>query len=295
MKNSSSYTAVAYLFLAPALILMGIFTFWPVGYNTYLAFQNYSIADGTSTWNNFEHFKYIYHEELFHQALINSLKYLLVVPCIQLAALVIAKLVNNKLPGMTFFRATYYIPVITAISIAGVAWAFVYKYDGMLNGFLTWITHFVGIHSGFERVEIDWIGNPDIAIYSVMAFTFWKGLGYYMVLYLAGLQAIPAEVEEAAILDGANAWDRFWKITVPMVKPTILLCTLLSTIAAMKAFGEVVVLTKGQANTYTALFYVYDQAFRNYNFGRAAAAGLVVTFFCMILAIIQFRFFGDKK
>ncbi|WP_028453371.1 carbohydrate ABC transporter permease [Chitinilyticum aquatile] len=295
MKNSSSYTAVAYLFLAPALILMGIFTFWPVGYNTYLAFHDYAIADGTATWNNFEHFKYIYHEDLFHSALKNSLLYLLVVPCIQLAALVIAKLVNNKLPGMTFFRATYYIPVITAISVAGVAWAFVYKYDGMLNGFLTWVSHFIGYHSGFERVEIDWIGNPDIAIYSVMVFTFWKGLGYYMVLYLAGLQAIPTEVEEAAILDGANAWDRFWKITVPMVKPTILLCTLLSTIAAMKAFQEVIVLTKGQSDTYTALFYVYDQAFRNYNFGRAAAAGLVVTFFCMILAIIQFRFFGDKK
>ncbi|WP_035057348.1 carbohydrate ABC transporter permease [Andreprevotia chitinilytica] len=292
MKTSSSYTAIAYLFLAPALILMGIFTFWPVGFNTYLAFQDYSLADGTSTWNNFAHFKYIAGEELFHNALKNSVLYLLIVPVIQLSALIVAKLVNNKLPAMTFFRAVYYIPVITAISIAAVVWSNVYKYDGLLS----WFLQALHILPQGQDGQIDWLGNPHIALYMVMLFTFWKGIGYYMVLYLAGLQAIPAEVEEAAILDGANVFQRFWKITVPMVKPTILLCTLLCTIAAMKAFQEVVVLTKGQSDTYTALFYVYDQGFgSNHNFGRAAAAGVVVTFFCMILAIIQFRFFGDKK
>ncbi|KAF0813125.1 Lactose transport system permease protein LacF [Andreprevotia sp. IGB-42] len=295
MKTSSSYTTIAYLFMAPALILMGIFTFWPVGFNTYLAFHDYALVDGTATWNNFAHFKYIAGEELFHSAIKNSLLFLLVVPVIQLAALVVAKLVNSKLPGMTFFRASYYIPVITAVSIAAVVWSNVYKYDGMLNMILSWVGQALHLLKAGEMVEIQWIGDPHIAIFSVMGFVFWKGIGYYMVLYLAGLQAIPAEVEEAAVLDGANAWQRFWKITVPMVKPTILLCTLLSTIAAIKAFQEVVVLTRGQSDTYTALFYVYAQAFQNYNFGRAAAAGLVITFFCMILAIIQFRFFGEKK
>ena len=291
MKNSNSYTAIAYLFLAPALILMGIFTFWPVAFNTYLAFGNYDISSATVTWNNFEHFKYLYDEELFHHALLNSFKYLLIVPVIQLAALLVAKLVNNKMPGMTAFRAIYYIPVIAAVSIAAVVWQNVYKYDGIL----TWFLQLIHVLPQGVDGQVDWIGNPDIALYMVMVFTFWKGIGYYMVLYLAGLQAISPEIEEAAILDGANAFQRFWRITVPLVKPTILLCTLLSTIAAIKSFQEVMVLTKGQANTYTALYYVIDQAFRNYNFGRAAAAGLVVTFFCMILAIIQFRFIGEKK
>ncbi len=157
---------------------------------------------------------------------------------------------------------------------------------------LTWLLTSLGL----LHDQIDWLGEPKIALYMMMIFTFWKGIGYYMVLYLAGLQAIPSEVEEAAVLDGANAWQRFWKITVPMVKPTILLCTLLSTIAAIKVMQEPIVLTKGgKGDTYTALFYVYDQAFRNFNFGRAAAAGLVITFFCVLLAIIQFRFFGEKK
>ncbi|WP_410499127.1 carbohydrate ABC transporter permease [Chitinibacter sp. S2-10] len=291
MKNSNF---MAYFFLAPALILMGIFVFWPVGFNTFLAFNQYEISGGETTWNNFDNFRRIWEEDLFHQAVKNSLLFLLVVPAIQLGSLLIAKLVNNKMAGMTFFRAVYYIPVITAISIAGIVWQFVFKYDGMLNAFLSEIVHFFHIYPKEQLVDIDWLGDPDIAMYSIMIFTFWKGLGYYMVLYLAGLQAIPAEVEEAAILDGANAWERFWKITIPMVKPTILLCTMLSTIGALKVFLEVLVLTDGKAETYTALFYVYDQAFRNFDFGVAAAAGLVVTFFCMILAIIQFRFFGEK-
>jgi putative chitobiose transport system permease protein len=291
VKNSNF---LAYFFLAPALIFMGIFVFWPVGFNTFLAFHNYEIAGGATEWNNFANFVRIWEEPLFHQAVKNSLLFLIVVPVIQLASLLIAKLVNNKLPGMTFFRAVYYIPVITAISIAGVVWTFVFKYDGLLNEFLSTILHFFHLYPQDKVVEIQWLQEPSIAMYSIMIFTFWKGIGYYMVLYLAGLQAIPTEVEEAAILDGANAWDRFWRITVPMVKPTILLCTMLSTIGALKVFQEVVVLTDGKAETYTALFYVYDQAFRNYDFGVSAAAGLVVTFFCMVLAAIQFRFFGDK-
>jgi putative chitobiose transport system permease protein len=292
VKNSNS---LAYFFLAPALILMGIFVFWPVGFNTYLAFHDYEISGGALTWNNFANFKHIWEDELFHQAVKNSLFFLLVVPPIQLFSLLIAKLVNNKLPGMTFFRAVYYIPVITAISIAGVVWSFVLNYTGMLNAITSSIGHLLHILPPTEMIQTDWLGNPDIAMYSIMLFTFWKGLGYYMVLYLAGLQGIPSEVEEAAILDGANAWDRFWRITVPMMKPTILLCTMLSTIGALKVFQEVVVLTSGKAETYTALFYVYDQAFKNFNFGVSAAAGLVVTFFCVLLAAVQFRFFGEQQ
>jgi putative chitobiose transport system permease protein len=294
MKPRHTYILVAYLFLGPALILLALFTFLPVGFNTYLAFHEYNISDGSATWLGLENFEYIYHEELFHSALKNSLIYLLIVPIVQIMALVSAKLVNNQLPGMTLVRATIYIPVITAISIAGVVWGFVYKYDGMLNGFFSWLGQHTWLLAAGELIEIDWLGDPDIALYATMAFTCWKGVGYYMVLYLAGLQAIPREVEEAAELDGANAWQRFWKITVPMVKPTILLCTLLSTIAALKAFQEVIVLSKGQADTYTALYYVYDQAFKNFVFGRSAAAGLVVTFFCVLLAIAQFRMFREK-
>jgi putative chitobiose transport system permease protein len=286
---------LAYIFLAPALILMGAFVFWPVGFNTYLAFNEYDIASGETQWNNFDNFRVIFNEPNFINGVKNSLLFLMVVPVIQLTSLLLAKLVNNNLPGITFFRAIYYIPVITAISIAGVVWVYAFKTQGMLNEMLTAILHFLRLMPSDAMVTINWLQDPSYAMYSIMLFTFWKGIGYYMVLYLAGLQTIPADVEEAAILDGANAWQRFWKITVPLMKPTILLCTMLSTIGALRVFLEVVVLTGGKSDTYTALYYVYDQAFGKFEFGVAAAAGLVITFFCVILSAIQFRYFGEKK
>ena len=132
-----------------------------------------------------------------------------------------------------------------------------------------------------------------------MLVTFWRGFGYYMVLYLAGLQAIPEELEEAAILDGASAWQRFWRVTVPLMRPTILLCTLLSTIAALRVLEEVLVLTNGGPlnSTYTALMYVYAKAFQGFHFdyGVASAAGLVVALVALLLSALNFRFFHREE
>ncbi|MFD1732879.1 carbohydrate ABC transporter permease [Deinococcus malanensis] len=126
-----------------------------------------------------------------------------------------------------------------------------------------------------------------------MLVTFWRGFGYYMVLYLAGLQGIPAELDEAARLDGASPWQRFWRVTVPLMKPTILLCTLLSTISALRVLEEVLVLTGGGPlnSTYTALMYVYAKAFQGFNFdyGLASAAGLVVALVALALSMLNLR------
>ena len=131
--------------------------------------------------------------------------------------------------------------------------------------------------------------------FAVMLVTFWRGFGYYMVLYLAGLQTIPQELEEAAVLDGANAWQRFWRVTVPLMRPTILLCTLLSTIAALRVLEEVLVLTNGGPlnSTYTALMYVYAKAFQgfDFNYGLASAAGLVVAVVALVISAVNFRLF----
>ncbi len=281
--------ARAWLFLAPALLVLLLFAFWPVGLGAMLAFTEVNIFDLTaSRWVGLANFQALWDDPTFIASVVNTLLYLLVVPVIQLAALALAVLVNAQLPAMKLFRTAFFVPVVTSVSVVGIMWGWMYNEDGMLNQLLAWLR--------LIDAPIGWLSDERIALFSVMFVTFWRGLGYYMVLYIAGLQALPQEVEEAAMLDGANRWQRFWRITVPMLRPTLLLCTLLSTLAAMKAFEEVVVMTGGGpiGSTYTLAFYAYDQGFRAFDFSRALAASAVVSLIGFVLAWINFRFFRTE-
>ena len=297
MRTSWRETLLSYAFLAPALLLLAVFTFYPLIYGSYLGFTEYGgarFAQGLPPkWVGLDNFRSLLADPLFLVSLWNSVKYLLVVPVVQLAALAVAVLVSRELPGMAFFRAAYYIPVVTSVSLAAVMWEWLYNKEGTLNWALS------ALHLMPPGAAFGWLNNEHTAFWAVMLVTFWRGFGYYMVLYLAGLQGIPAELDEAAILDGAGAWQRFWRVTVPMMRPTILLCTLLSTIAALRVLEEVLVLTNGGPlnSTYTALMYVYSKAFQGFNFdyGLASAAGLVVAAVALLLSAINFRIFRDAQ
>ncbi|UBV44917.1 sugar ABC transporter permease (plasmid) [Deinococcus taeanensis] len=297
MRFSWRDTLMSYAFLAPALLLLLAFTFYPLAYGTYLGFTEYTgarFARGLGPqWVGLRNFRTLLADPLFLTSLGNSVKYLLVVPALQLASLAVAVLVSRELPGMAFFRAAYYVPVVTSISLAAVMWEWVYNREGTLNWVLS------ALHLLPRGEAFGWLNNESTAFLAVMLVTFWRGFGYYMVLYLAGLQNIPAELEEAARLDGATPWQRFWQVTVPLMRPTILLCTLLSTIAALRVLEEVLVLTGGGPlnSTYTSLMYVYSKAFQGFNFdyGLASAAGLVVAVVALGLALVNFRLFGDAR
>ncbi len=130
-----------------------------------------------------------------------------------------------------------------------------------------------------------------------MFVTLWRGLGWYMVMYLAALQAIPKDMQEAALLDGANRWQQFWKITVPMLRPTIAVCTILSVLAALKAYQEVDVLTQGgpMNSTFTALYYAYDQGLKHLKLPRALAASMVVSLICVAIAMLCLRYLKPSQ
>ncbi len=292
MNKTGTTTLIAYAFLLPALALMAIFTFFPVVYGAFLAFTEYTARYLASNlppkWVGLENFRTIFNDELFLIGLLNSVKYLAVVPALQLASLGVAVLVNRALPLMTFFRAAYYVPVITSMSLAAVMWDWVYNRDGLLN----WTLEGLGL---LQRSQaFGWLLNENTALWAIMFVTFWRGFGYYMVLYLGGLQAIPAELEEAARLDGANAWQSFWRITVPIMRPTILLCSLLSTVSALRVLEDILVFRSdgGPLNsTYTALMYVYRRTFggAGFDYGVASAAGLVVAIVGFALSYLNFR------
>jgi putative chitobiose transport system permease protein len=279
---------VAWCFLAPALVLLVLFAFWPVLWGGYLAFTEYKIIT-PPTWVGLRNFEDLLDDPVFFISLRNSLVYLLIVPAIQLAALALAVLVNNRLPGIRLFRAVFYMPVVTSVSVVGIMWGWMYSDQGLINAVLQWMR--------LIDEPIGWLSDDRIALFALMFVTFWRGLGWYMVMYLAALQAIPGEIEEAARLDGAGAWRRFWKITMPMILPTVLLCSVLSTLGAVKVLEEVLIMTKGGpiSSTYTGLYYAYDQGIRAFHFPRALAASLVVSAICVLIAVLNFRLLRPRQ
>jgi putative chitobiose transport system permease protein len=280
-------TLQAYLFLAPALVLFAVFSFWPVGYGSWLAFTDYSLIK-PSHFVGLDNFRYIFNNDMFVTGLKNSLMFLIIVPVIQVGAIGLAVLVNNKLPGIKLFRAAFYVPVVTTISVVGIMWGFMFHEQGTLNYVLTQL-HLVD-------KPVGWLSDDSIALFAVMFVTVWRGLGWYMVMYLAGLQGIPAEMQEAAILDGANRWQRFWKITVPMLRPTIMVCSIMSVLAALKAYQEVLVLTQGGPlnSTFTGLYYAYDQGLKHLKLPRGLAASFVVSVICVGIMLLCFRYIKPK-
>jgi putative chitobiose transport system permease protein len=283
MKTPSRHALQAYFFLAPALVLLATFSLWPVGLGAYLSFTDYSIVK-PSTWVGLANYREIFDNDMFVTGLKNSFKFLFIVPIIQIAGIALAVLVNNSFHGNQLFRVAFYVPVVTTVAVVGIMWQFMFHESGSINYVLTTI-HLI-------NDPIGWLSDDSVALYAVMFVTIWRGIGWYMVLYLAGLQAIPSEMQEAAILDGANRWQRFWKITVPMLLPTILVCTIMSTLAALKAYQEVDVLTQGgpMDSTFTALYYAYDQGFKHLQYARGLAASVVVSLVCIVFAALSFRF-----
>lgn len=287
MKLAHRHTVQAWLFLTPALLLLAAFSFWPVGYGSVLAFTDYSLIRETR-FVGLDNFRYIFSNEMFVSGLKNSLMFLLMVPFVQVGAIVLAVLVNNRLPGIRLFRAAFYVPVVTTVSVVGIMWGFMFHEQGALN--------YVMMTLKLVNAPVGWLSNDSLALFAVMFVTLWRGLGWYMVMYLAALQSIPSDMQEAAMLDGANRWQRFWKITVPMLRPTIMLCSILSVLAALKAYQEVDVLTQGgpMNSTFTALYYAYDQGLKHLKLPRALAASFVVSLFCIAIALLCLRYLKPK-
>lgn len=295
MGKKSRQTAVAYLFLMPALILMAVFTFYPIIYGIILAFYDCNMIrtldDGSlapARWVGLDNFLKLGRDPYFLTALKNSLLYLLVVPVIQLLSMALAVAVNGKIRGVRFFRAAFYVPVITSIVVVGISWKWVFSSDGILNFILVRKLHLF-------QAAIPWLTDRNLALFSVMFVTLWQGLGYYMVLYLAGLQTIEPDFEEAARLDGAGPLEVFRKITIPLLKPSIALCTIISCISALKVFGEIYVMTERgpEYGTLTLVYYIFGKAFNEFNMGYAAAVAFVLAIFVGFISLINIMFFKE--
>lgn len=272
-----------YLFLAPALLVLGVFWFLPALMAVVTSLLQVNPGSG-AFWSQFhwvglQHYQAMAQDPRFWRALANSWIYLLgVVPPLVILPLLIALLVNTPMRGIGAFRAAYYLPVIVPIVVVGLTWKWLYAENGLVNyvaqGLFPWLLHH----------PVPWLALPQTALAAVMAVTIWKGLGYYMVIYLAGLQTLPREIYESADLDGASPWQRLKALTLPLMLPHMGLVAIISSINALKVFAEIWVLTKGGPldATNTLVYYLYQQAFENLDMGYASALGMVL--FIMTLA-----------
>lgn len=269
-----------YLFLLPALIVLSIIVFFPAIQAFSLSFTRFEYdLTQAPEWVGFANFERLFKDKLFRQTVINTLIYLVgVVPPLVILSLFLAILVNQKIKGINWFRTTYYTPVVISMVVAGIAWKAIYWSNGIFNQF--WLS------LGFKQ-GIPWLTSPDWAIWSLMVVTVWKGLGYYMVIYLAGLQAISPELYEAAAIEGSDGWQKHWDITIPLMKPYIFLVAVISALSATKVFEEIYLLTQGGPRnaTKTVVFYLYEKAFKELDISYASTMGLVLFVFILILSI----------
>ncbi|BAQ61704.1 inositol transport system permease protein [Geminocystis sp. NIES-3708] len=283
MNNSRFWQKIQpYLFLLPALIILSIIVFFPAIQAFSLSFTRFEYdLTQTPEWVGWENFERLFQDKLFRQVVTNTLIYLLgVVPPLVILSLLLAILVNQKIKAINWFRTSYYTPVVISMVVAGIAWKAIYWSNGILNQF--WLS------LGFKQ-GIPWLTSPDWAIWSVMIVTVWKGLGYYMVIYLAGLQGISPELYEAASIEGSDGWKKHWDITIPLMKPYIFLVAVISALSATKVFEEIYLLTQGGPRnaTKTVVFYLYEKAFKELDISYASTMGLVLFVFILILSIIN--------
>ncbi|MCM1982853.1 carbohydrate ABC transporter permease [Lyngbya confervoides] len=301
-----------YLFLLPALTVLGLAVFWPAIQAFILSFSEFGYdITAAPEWVGLKNFRRLWGDPVFWKTLANTVLYLIfAVPILVVAPLGLAILVNQKLRGIQWFRTAYYTPVVISMVVAGIAWKWLYTQNGLLNqlgrwGYghipgmapiLNWLAENSAAFQAFlgwlnlSEEGIPWLTNPNLALFCVMAVTIWKGLGYYMVIYLAGLQAIPVDLYEAAAIDGSQGWQRHWDITVPLMTPYLMLVAVISAISATKVFEEIYIMTRGEPlnSSKTIVYYLYEQAFGpNLDISYACAMGLVLYLIIFSLSVLN--------
>ncbi len=285
-KMKKRQTIKAYGFMAPALFIILLFTIIPIVGSLILMFYDYSVL-GETKFVGFRNFVKAFNDRVFLISIKNSVIFVIVVPVIQILSILLAVLVNKKIPGIGFFRTLFYIPVVTSMVAVSIIWGFIFNSNGLINTALKeW---------GLISMPLGFLSDKETAMLCLMFITVWQGLGYYMMMYLAGLQGIPKELCEAATIDGANAVKVFTRIKLPMLKPYIWFCSLNSVISAIGVFDVVFVLTKGGPNDATMVinYYSYTKAFQDFQFGYAAAIGAVQAAVTTLLSIVVFVY-GKK-
>ncbi|WP_127472937.1 carbohydrate ABC transporter permease [Microbacterium sulfonylureivorans] len=290
-RRDRRMTLTAWLFATPFVILFAVFMAGPIVASFAMSFTDLTTRDLETPFNvdivGFDNYIRLFQDPRFTRSLINTFTFTLVgVPLTMALALLVALALDKGIHRFrTVYRVGYYAPVVTSIVAIAIVWRFILQPDGLLNGFLAWF----GIQGP------NWLESTTWALPSLIMMAVWRNIGTLMVIFLAGLQSVPREHHEAAMVDGANVFQRFRAITIPALRPTILFAAVITGIGFLQFFEEPYVMTQGgplDATLSTAM-YTYDQ-FGFGNYAYASAASYVLFIVIVALALIQFRLLGRK-
>lgn len=292
---------VALPFLLPYLVLFAVFLLWPLLYGFYLSLQDWHLLSPSMRYVGFANYAGVIQDDLFRKALVNTLFFVaLSVPLGNLASLLIAIGLNSRPKGETLFKVCFYLPTVLSVAVVTVLWKWMYSAEfGLIN-------HYLG--RGYEALRathlatgewkpIPWLGDPKYAMSSLVLMSVWWGAGGGMLIYLAGLRAIPESYYEAAEVDGASPWKRFWAITWPLLRPTTLFNLVVGLIGAFQVFGQVFMMTQGGPHwsTLTVVFYMYQTGFSLFKMGYGSAVAYTLFLVILGVTLIQFRLLAYRE
>jgi len=291
-RREESY--LGWLFSAPAIILLFVFLVVPFVMAIGLSFTDQRLIPNPNlptqiVW--FRNYIRLMTDEAFLRGLLNNFYFVAVVVPLQTSlALGLAMLINQKIKGMNFFRTVYFAPVVTAMTVVAIVWTFLYNPgEGLINAFLHPIS--------FVLIEPkNWVMGNRLVFPAIVVLSIWQGVGFQMVIYLAGLQEIPQPLYEAAEVDGANAWQQFWGITLPQLRNTTLFVVLSTTILAFKLYDQVQVMTAGgpQNASMTTMVHVVQSGWSQMKVGYASAISILFFLIVLIVSLIQRRIMGNR-
>jgi ABC-type sugar transport system permease subunit len=275
-------TAVGWSFLLPNFAGFAVLTLVPVALLFYYAFTSWNVFGGAE-WTGLDNFRQLSHDRSFRTALTNTVYYTVFhIPLTLVAALGLALLLNRKLRGLAFFRTVAFFPYITSIVALAQVWNMLFSPSyGPINQFLRTI--------GIAHPP-GWTTSADWSMPAVIIVGTWREAGYYMLLFLAGLQTIPTQLYEAAKVDGANAWQRLLAVTLPGLRPTTFFVIVMLTIGSFKVFDLILVMTNGGPGQSTLVVsqYIYQKGFLENQFGYASAISIVLFAICFAITVVQF-------
>jgi multiple sugar transport system permease protein len=277
-----------YAFLAPSFIVLAVFTYFPVVYALGISFFKWRIMRGDPVFNGLTNYQLLLTSADFWQAISNTIYFAVgSIPTGMAIALLIALLLNRPMRGRSIYRTAYFLPTITSMVAVSVVWMWIYHPDvGLMNYFLEL----------FHLPAIRWLNDPVWAMPSLILLSIWKGMGYNVIIYLAGLQNIPEQLYEAAKIDGANRWQLFRNVTWPLLTPTTFLILIMAVINSFQAFTEFNVMTQGGplGVTTTIVYYLYQQAFQQFNMGYGSALAIVLFLIILGLTLVQNKVIGSR-